>query len=221
MKKGLGLVIIFIALLSLSNFVIAKGTRSFSGEVGLASNGAAALNMLALDVPTGMIDINVVDGEVVRYQVDVEDKSNNWFLFATDLESLVLTEQIIDQVLYLNIDEKGVTQKWTLEVPRDLALQLNIGVGSIDLDSFSQSLSADIGVGSAWVGIASADYHHVRAAVGVGEIQAQGFEQGSLQQERVIVSDQLTYNGTGTHNIDIKIGVGDVNLSQDLINKRG
>lgn len=216
MKKGLGLLIVFITLFSLSNMVVAKDKRTFTGSVGVNEK---ILTKLVMEVPVGMVNVQVVDSDVVTYKVDVEDNSSSWFLFATDLDSLILIEQITDQAILLKIDEDSISQQWTLSVPKELALQIQVGVGNIDVDDFSQSLSADIGVGSAWIGVNSADYDRVSAAVGVGEIQVQGFTKGNLLKERVMVSDQLTYSGTGNHQIDIEIGVGDVNLSQYLVSK--
>jgi len=216
MKKGFGLLIVFIALFSLSNIVVAKDKRTFSGSVDVSEQG---LTKLALEVPVGMLTVQVVESDIVTYRVDVEDNSSSWFFVATDLDALVLTQQITDQVLQLKIDEDDITQQWTVSIPKELALQIQVGVGNVEVGGFSQSLKADIGVGSAWVGVNSTDYDHVSAAVGVGEIQVHGFEQGDLLKERVIVSDQLTFTGTGSHQIDIEIGVGDVNLSQQLVSE--
>lgn len=218
MKKGFGLLIVFITLFSLSNMVVAKDKRTFTGSVSVSVN-EKILTKLVLEVPVGMVNVQVIDSDVVTYRVDVEDNSSSWFLFATDLDSLMLIEQITDQAIHLKIDEDSISQQWTLNVPKELALQIQIGVGNIEVDDFGQSLSADIGVGSAWIGVNSADYGHVSASVGVGEIQVQGFNQGNLLKERVMVSDQLTYSGTGKHQIDVEIGVGDVNLSQHLVSK--
>ncbi|MCG7588386.1 hypothetical protein [Photobacterium sp. OFAV2-7] len=216
MKKGFGLLIVFIALFSLSNIVVAKDKRTFTGSIDASEQ---ALHKLVMEVPVGMVNVQVVDDGAVTYRVDVEDNSSGWSFFATDLDALVLSTQVTDQALHLMIDEDGISQDWTLTVPKDLALQLQLGVGNVEINGFSQTLSADIGVGSAWVGVNSTDYEHVRAAVGVGEIQVHGFEQGNLVKERVIVSDQLTITGTGRNHINIEIGVGDVNLSQDLASK--
>ena len=216
MKKGFGLLIVFITLFSLSNIVAAKDKRTFSGTVDVNKQ---TLSKLILEVPVGMVNVQVVDSDTVTYRVDVEDNSSGWFFFATDLDALVLSENITAQALHLMIDEDGISQDWTLTVPKDLALQVQLGVGNVDIDGFSQTLSADIGVGSAWVGVNSTDYEHVRAAVGVGEIQVHGFEQDNLVKERAIVSDLLTITGAGTQQINIEIGVGDVNLSQNLTSK--
>ncbi|GAB3521325.1 hypothetical protein [Photobacterium alginatilyticum] len=216
MKKGFGLLIVFIALFSLSNIVVAKDKRTFTGSIDASEQ---ALHKLVLEVPVGMVNVQVVDDGAVTYRVDVEDNSSGWSFFATDLDALVLSTQVTDQTLHLMIDEDGISQDWTLNVPKELALQLQLGVGNVDINGFSQTLSANIGVGSAWVGVNGAEYGHVSAAVGVGEIQVHGFEQGNLVKERVIVSDQLTITGTGSHHITIEIGVGDVNLSQDLASK--
>jgi len=216
MKKGFGLLIVFITLFSLSNIVIAKDKRTFSGRVDVSEQ---ALTKLALEVPVGMITVQVVESDVITYRAEVEDNASSWFFVATDLDALVLTQQITDQVLQLKIDEDDISQQWTVNIPKALALQVQVGVGNVKVDGFSQSLTADIGVGSAWVGVNSADYDHVNAAVGVGEIQVHGFEQGDLLKERVIVSDQLTFTGAGDHQIDIEIGVGDVNLSQHLVSE--
>ncbi|WP_299013237.1 hypothetical protein [uncultured Photobacterium sp.] len=217
MKKGIGVLVVIISFLMISNMVAAKDSRVLTGKIALEQNGNQRLSQLALDVPVGKIEVRVVNGDAVTYKVKIEDDSSSWSLFSVDLDTIKVSEDVTEQTASLKIDEDDVSQKWTLIVPPELALSFRVGVGNLNVDSFSQSLFADIGVGSAWISVDSTDYRSVLAEVGVGEIQMSGFEPGELHKERAVVSEELRYSGTGAHTIDINIGVGDVNLSRQTL----
>ncbi|WP_064608488.1 hypothetical protein [Photobacterium sp. J15] len=216
MKKLMCVLIVIFSFFAISNLVSAKESLLITGKIAL-NNNVQPINQLVMKVPVGKVHLRVAEGDTITYRVEVKEDTSGWSLLKSDLDEISISENVSAQTAFLEIDEDDIKQEWTLIVPPEVALNFDVGVGNINLDSISQSLKADIGVGSAWVSVNAADYEHVSAGVGVGEIQVSGFEQSQMTQERAVTSAQLEYKGAGSNTIDIEIGVGDVNLSRQML----
>ncbi|MGF1759991.1 hypothetical protein L4D76_19050 [Photobacterium sagamiensis] len=191
--------------------------RIITDEIKLSASMLADNNsQLTLNVPVGQVEIKVADSDVVTILVKIENKDVSWPFSKVDLDSVELSKHIEENQITLELTEDDIKQEWQLILPRQLAIALNIGVGNADIQSLSQSLDANVGVGSVWVSVDNIDYNQMEISVGVGEIQLQGFNHGQILKERVVVSDHVSYQGKGTHNVMVEIGVGDVNIRQQF-----
>ena len=68
------------------------------------------------------------------------------------------------------------------------------------------------GVGDLDLDLAAGDYKEVTASVGVGDTRLDNFDDSN--NERMMVTSESTYEGTGSVRVDVEVGVGDVRLSK-------
>jgi len=96
-------------------------------------------------------------------------------------------------------------------MPTKLALDIELGVGEIQIEDFSNELTVELGVGSVQVDVNDTDYRSIHLSAGVGDSSIRGFPNNS-DNERSFISADSYYHGSGDLEIEIEVGVGDVRV---------
>jgi len=180
----------------------------------LEKNIAVSANSeLHINIPVGELRLESYAGQQVQLQIEVkESKTKSWFSSA-DLSEVELSQQQDQQKLQLSVAGEDVTQKWTVKVPQHVDLDLAIGVGDALLVGINADLGMDIGVGSAEVKLAHDNYSRISLDAGVGDAKLKSFQ--NVEVEKALVSTEVDWQGTGKYNINVDVGVGDVQVSLD------
>lgn len=172
---------------------------------------ASDLEKLHLDVSVAEMDIEVYDGDEIQLEIDIEAQ-RRWFSFrGRDVEHVELEVDGSGSRVYAAITERDIEQHWRIKLPAKLELEIDLGVGEIHIEDFTNSLDMDVGVGSIRVDVAAEDYDVIHANAGVGDSRISGFS-GGTDNERNFISADSYYHGEGDKFMEIELGVGDIEI---------
>jgi len=166
---------------------------------------------LDISFPVGSLEINTYNGNEVQVTVELVAKNNDWLNNSDDLESLTIDTQQTSNELALSLDNDDVQQTWTVTVPRSLAVNLDLGVGDIEINDFANSADIEVGVGAVRIDSQSDDYKYISLDSGVGDTRISGFV-SDAKTTRKMVSSESEYSGSGTHTVKVEVGVGDIKV---------
>ncbi|AIY64015.1 DUF4097 family beta strand repeat-containing protein [Pseudoalteromonas piratica] len=166
---------------------------------------------LEIDFPVGSIEIITVDGNELSIEIEIEGKDEGWFSKNRDVSNIELNKRVRDNRISLEIDEDNLNQEWVIKVPKSAAIDIEVGVGSIEIQKLENSVDADVGVGSIRIDTVLDDFKRIDLSTGVGDTSIKGFS-GDLESSRNIVSSETSYSGNGEYSIEAEVGVGDIKV---------
>lgn len=166
---------------------------------------------LEIDFPVGSIEIITVDGYELSIEIEIEGKDEGWFSKNRDVSNIELNKRVRDNRISLEIDEDNLNQEWVIKVPKSAAIDIEVGVGSIEIQKLENSVDADVGVGSIRIDTVLDDFKRIDLSTGVGDTSIKGFR-GDLESSRNIVSSEARYSGNGEYSIEAEVGVGDIKV---------
>jgi hypothetical protein len=169
---------------------------------------------LDIKFPVGSVEIEVVDSNQLEIEIELKHKSqgwNDWFNSDKDLTNIELKKEMHHGKIALEIDDDDLNQKWFIKVPRTAAIDIDLGVGSVDIDELDNSVEIDVGVGSVMIETNTEDFKQIDLESGVGDTRISGFS-GNSNQKRTMVSSSSDYSSSGQYRIDIEVGVGDIKV---------
>ena len=227
-------------LLALPLVVHAAATRTLSADIP-----AAGINKLAIAVGVGELRVTPSRDAAVHVRVALRQKSREflWFFHwqssstAREIQAAQITRQKQGDRLVLslsepqNLDNDDVKQKWSVQVPARLAVDINMKVGQATVTGIAGGVHADLNVGEIDLdtprGPMSAD-------VNVGQIRA---ESGSAQHGDITLSStigeaalyindkrvggagghnglgrSISFSGSGPDSMKLSVNVGEVDL---------
>ena len=172
---------------------------------------ASDLDAVQLEISVGEVDIETYDGNEIQLEIDIEAQ-RFWFSFRrTHAEDVELEIDDRGSAVYIGITESNIEQTWRIRMPAKLALDIEMGVGDIQIEDFANDLEMELGVGAVRVEVADVDYEAIHASAGVGDATVRGFSNRS-DNERSFVSADSYYHGSGEFEMEIKVGVGDIEV---------
>jgi hypothetical protein len=172
---------------------------------------ATTLESVEIVIPVVEMKIEVYDGNAIEIEIDVRSQRRMWLFGRKDVDDIDLEINRQGNDLILSIDENNLNQTWEIRIPRNLALEMNIGVGEVSLEQFANDLDMELGVGEVRVMVDDTEYRSIDLSVGVGETIIRGFD-NSASSEREIVSQRSRYGGSGDYRMDIEVGVGEARV---------
>lgn len=206
--KKLTLTGIAIALSVLSSQALADTEKRISEKFMLD-----AKQSLSIDVPVGRIEINIVDSNEVSLEIEVKGKDQGWFKSDKDVSHVALGKHVSSGKVKLEIDEDDTNQEWVLNVPKFAALDIELGVGEVEINNLANSADVEVGVGEVTIQTQLDDFKKIELESGVGETQIKGFS-GEIDYRRKVVSSEVTCVGKGEYSINAEVGVGEVKVKK-------
>ena len=167
------------------------------------------LSQLQINTGVGDITIEVTDASQISVDVKVRG-SKSWFFGRTDVSDASIESSIDNGVLSLEVPLDDTEQTWVVKVPRQLTVDLQLGVGSIKVDGTAGDIDADIGVGSFAAKLAVPEFKNIELSAGVGDVSLQT-DKGKTARSH-LVGSELDYAGPGTHAMAVTVGVGDATV---------
>lgn len=191
-----------------SSAVMAKDIKTIEKTLDV-DNGQT----LSFNVAVGSLEIETCKCNEVSLKIKVEPSDGNWSLFSSkDVDDAELTVNQRSSGLRFEVDEKDTKQKWTVTVPHSSALNIEVGVGHVEVQDFENDLDAEVGVGHISVDLSGEDFDSIKIDTGVGDAAISSLE-GKVKNKRAMVSDSARYSGNGKYNINLDVGVGDANVN--------
>ena len=204
--KNLALITTLCCLMSFPLFASEKNlTQQFD---------AHEFTQLQINNGVGEINIEVTDEQHISVDITVRG-SKGWFFSRTDVSEATLETSIRNGVLSLEVPMDDTEQTWVVKIPRQLALDLQLGVGSIKLDGTAGDVDANIGVGSFSAQLPVQEFKNIELSAGVGDVSLQS-NTGKTERNH-LVGAELEYTGPGERAMDITVGVGDATVRNTSI----
>lgn len=195
---------------------------------------AGAARIVILEAGVGEVEVVATAGDRVQARVELTPRRGGLFSSLRRSESDVADAQLEavarGDEIRLSVSSRSKDRRfeehWTVEVPRHLALDLQLGVGEAVVRGLQGEVRADLGVGDLTVEAEGGD---VRAKVGVGDVDvlapaapygpvtcSAGVGSVTLRAggERLkgggLLGNELEWRGTGSSRISAEAGVGSV-----------
>jgi hypothetical protein len=168
-----------------------------------------AQSTIHFDIPVGSLEITTYDGDKVILEVEVKEADSDWFS-SVDLDDVEIDITQSGTKLHLEIEKEDVVQKWEVKIPSDASLNIDLGVGEVDIDDFDRDANIDVGVGEVDVYLSGTNYREIELDSGVGGADLDGFS--NIDRERAMVSESIEWTGKGDYDLIIDVGVGDIDV---------
>lgn len=203
----------FALLLAVASVAHGTERRELSQEIEVKAG-----QTVRLEIPVAEIRIEAVDGPRMRADLTLECR---W--------SRVDCRQALNQVEFevrskerrLRLELEGLPQwhksnlaiEGTLEVPRSAPLEVDIGVGELEISGAEGDLWIDMGVGKVEAWLPQGAVGSVSLDVGVGEAELFGADARIEGRRSLLVGSEVYWDdGPGESRIRIDLGVGEINL---------
>lgn len=193
-----------IAATLLTSAAFAEDKVNLSHSITLAENAT-----VSFEIAVGSIVIETWDKDVMELDIEVKEGDNGWFSSA-DMDEVELDISGNNDDISLEIDVEDVVQKWHVKLPKTASIDIDLGVGEVDVELFERSASIDVGVGEVDLELASDNYREIELESGVGGADLDGFK--GAERERNIVNESIRWRGEGKYDIEIEVGVGDIDV---------
>ena len=184
--------------------------RSFSLEADQA---------VRLDLSVGEIRVEGADIETIEAELRIEcrwgdDEDCDRLLEKVELEARSTSRRLIVEIVS---DSSWRKTKLEIEgdfrVPRGATLEVDMGVGELDIEGVTGDLSADLGVGELSIRVPAAAVRSVGLDAGVGEAKLLGagtFVEG--RRSMLVGSEVFWDHGEGEARVRADVGVGEVTV---------
>lgn len=179
-----------------------------------ASFPSNSLAELEVDIAVGKIDLQTYNGDTIEVDILVELKESDSWFGKPDVSEATLNSNTSGDKLSLEINSDDYELSWQVKVPVNLALDVEVGVGKIDIQDLNNSADLEVGVGKIKIETTATDFKKVSLDSGVGKTAISGF--GNVEtSEKSMVGSTTDYRGQGQYSIDAEVGVGNIRLRRD------
>lgn len=196
-----------IAAVLFSTASLGKSRVTLEETISIDANSS-----IKVEVPVGSLTIETYDGDDIILEVEIKESDNDWFSSA-DLDDAEIDIDKSGNSVHLEIDMEDVVQKWEMKIPKDAHLDIDLGVGEVEIDGFERDANIDVGVGEVDLNLSGNNYREIELESGVGGVDLNGFS--NVDGKRKLVSESVEWRGKGDYELNIDVGVGEVDVDLD------
>jgi len=183
-----------------------------------------ANHRIRLEFPVGELKVIPSDGSIVRFDLKVRCRGSSNERCEEMANRLVLDSDDSGGTLHLKLhkyphwNNHGMTVIGELAVPRALAVDIEMGVGELDISGLEGDLDVDLGVGEADIRASRAQAGHVSVDTGIGDAEIRGG--GTDTRSRGFIGSHAVWTGATTQGtgrdghsaVRLHVGVGDATV---------
>ena len=177
---------------------------------------ANSIQQVDLDIPVGEVRVDGWDQPQVHVDVKLEcDNGREACREAAQKVRVVYSKE--DDRLRIEMKDwpkwnsKGLEAHVRIQVPRQLGLNADLGVGEMEIAGIEGNLDADVGVGELDITLPASAVASVSADAGVGEADLSA--NGRHYESSGLVAKTIHWTkGTGTSQVKADVGVGEINV---------
>lgn len=179
-----------------------------------------AKHRVHLEFPVGELRVIPTNGSKVELLIRVKCRGRSEERCEELANELVLRSDDRDGLLHLKLEDypkwhsRGFSVHAELRMPRQLPLELDMGVGELDIAGLEGELDVDLGVGDADIRTTRSTTGHVMVDTGVGDASIRGAD-GEAQRSGFIGSHASWRAGSGKSTVRLHVGVGDATVRLD------
>ena len=167
-----------------------------------------AAELTQLEIQNGVGEVKIEQSSDATISIEVKVKpAKKWLFKEADTDSATLESSVKAGRLTLSVPMDDTEQEWLVKIPKGMALDLQLGVGEIDITAQAADIDAAIGVGSFEAEVVLSNYKDVEMSAGVGEVSVKTTEK--VKEDRHLVGGDIHFHGNGSANISVDVGVGD------------
>ena len=177
---------------------------------------ARGLQRLTLDIPVAQLEIEGSRSDRIEAEVTVECEWRK--RSCEDLaDEIDLVSRKWDDELTLEVDgmkkwrSLGITLNIRITAPASLKLELDMGVGEIEISGFKNDLYVDVGVGRVDVRMDESDVLSVSLDTGIGDVQM-SYTGGRLEAGGIFDNVLRWAEGSGPARLRLEAGVGEIDV---------
>jgi len=176
-----------------------------------------ATHRIRLEFPVGQLKVIPSDGSTVRFDLKVRCRGNSNESCEEMANHLILDSDDSGGTLHLKLhkypqwNNHGMTVIGELAVPRALAVDIEMGVGELDIYGLEGDLDVDLGDGEADIRASRAQAGHVSVDTGIGDAEIRGGGSGT-RSRGFIGSHAMWSDSDGRSAVRLHVGVGDATV---------
>lgn len=208
MQKMSWIVVAFVAslsMLTLNTAVSASDEVERYHEISVAD-----VNHVVLKNSVGSVYVEQGEGTELTIRAVFEGKRSGIMRRTKDVSDMDVEIRERRGVLTISFSENNVESTWHVTLPAVAKLDVDLGVGLVDVKVGATAVNIDLGVGDAKVEGLISEAGAVSANVGVGSATIRGAH--DVKTKRAIVAETTSGRGDGEYPISIDIGVGDAGI---------
>ena len=177
----------------------------------------AGKTRVRLEFPVGELRVIATDDSRVRFDIKVRCRHHSDDRCAEMANQLILDSDETGGTLSLRLhkypqwNNHGMTVIGTLAVPRTLAVDIEMGVGELDISGIDGDLDVELGVGAADIRTSRSRASHVSVNTGIGDADIHGGGTGT-RSRGFIGSHAVWAEGSGRAAVRLHVGVGDATV---------
>ncbi len=173
---------------------------------------------LRLDIPVAEVEIEGGSGDEVSVTLVIEC-SRFSKRCESKAEDLRLESRSSGRSVTLSVEgypkstTGGPSIEASIRVPRDRAIEIDLGVGELEVHGMQNDLAIDVGVGDVEVEIAESSVRSVDLEVGVGDAEIDVDGGGVSESGFLFLGNEVRWNkGRGQAEVEVDVGVGAVEV---------
>lgn len=206
----------WLALVVLGVIAVAPPARAVLLEADTKSYPVTANHRVRLEFPVGELRVVPNDDTHVRLSLRVkcrggtercEERASRLEIESSDKNGVLK----IKVTGFPKFNNGGFNLIGELQVPRAIALDLEMGVGDLNIDGLEGDLDVELGVGDADIYAPVAKTRSVEIDTGVGDASIRGA--GTRTSSRGFIGRSTAWNdGPGRSTVRLNVGVGDATV---------
>lgn len=169
---------------------------------------------VVLDIDVGSVEVFATDEQEIRVEVVVSQTETSWFTLwgSVDISGAKLdVDQNSKRVTLKLNDQDDIKQEWKVYLPRQAAVNLNVGVGSVEVSNMENDIDIDLGVG-----LAQVKHNIIYAATslesGVGEVSVEDLGEKVAVERNFVRQAYYNEEHTGFAQLNVNVGVGQIEV---------
>jgi hypothetical protein len=207
MTRWLPLVLLFVAAPAAAGTVL---TESKAWPVAPGTR-------VRLEFPVGELDVEASDSDKVRLDLIVECDHGPAADCARKAKRVTLDARQRPGQLNLEVEAPKLPSNFqlraVLQVPRDLAVEIEMGVGELEVHGMRGDLALELGVGEGKVRLAESSYREAEISVGIGEATIRA--PGRNIQSSGFLGHESHWSGSAGARVKLRVGVGEGDIRLD------
>lgn len=170
---------------------------------------------LRVDFPVGELRIETVATETIRATLWARCERRTEACVERSRKLQLVTDVVgrtrrVELKGFPRLSNKGLQVELIVEVPRGMAVEVDMGVGELVVRGVDGDLEMNLGVGEVDVRLPRQDIGNVDLEVGVGELTLDA--DGRSRNGAGFLGHSLKWSGSGRKRVAVECGVGEVSV---------
>lgn len=206
-----------LTLATLGALAVATQARAVLLETDAHTYPVTAKHRIRIEFPVGELKVVPSDESHVRFDIKVRCRGWSETHCEELANRLILDSDDSGGTLHLRLhkfpgwNNHGMTVIGQLSVPRGLALDVEMGVGDLDVSGIEGDIDVELGVGAADIRASRSQASHVSVNTGIGDAEIRGGGSGT-RSRGFIGSHAVWSDGSGRSAVRLHVGVGDATV---------